>query len=104
MHQYVLPEANDCSGYLHFLPKTYLESPESSCIRVAVKASAYLSLYRYSKTKEHEIQAHTWHHHAIRGLLEQLRSGHEATSEETVVTMILLSIFDVGREYLVYFS
>ncbi|KAK7221621.1 hypothetical protein V2G26_009624 [Clonostachys chloroleuca] len=94
MHQYVLPEANDCSGYLHFLPKTYLESPESSSIRVAVKASAYLSLYRYSKTKEHEIQAHTWHHHAIRGLLEQLRSGHEATSEETVVTMILLSIFD----------
>ncbi|KAL4893058.1 hypothetical protein BDV59DRAFT_178331 [Aspergillus ambiguus] len=94
-----LPE--ECVSHLGFLPSLYAICQEgeqygsaTSCLRLAVDATALITLGNQVKAPSLIIKGRTSYGMALRGLRRALASREQAVRDETFATMVLLSLFE----------
>lgn len=95
--QHVLPssEHSPVLGHLDFIPSLYIGSAADSCIRPAVQAVSYLSLFQFSKSSSLYAKAYVAHLAALRSLNQALRVPESTKQNETLAAVMLLSLFEV---------
>ncbi|KAH8424707.1 putative C6 transcription factor [Aspergillus melleus] len=96
-----LEDQEVCINHLGFLPSLYAtcrdigyDGSVSSCLRLAVDATALITLGNEVKAPPLIIKARDCYGMAIRGLRQALASKTQAVKDETFATMILLCLFE----------
>ncbi|KAF9893746.1 hypothetical protein FE257_009916 [Aspergillus nanangensis] len=94
-------DSDECVSHLSFLPSLYAlcrnsdeESSASSCLRLAVDATAQITLGTQVKSSSLIVQGRNSYGRALRGLRRALASREQAIKDETFATMVLLSLFE----------
>ncbi|KAH8660042.1 hypothetical protein BX600DRAFT_467122 [Xylariales sp. PMI_506] len=94
LRQYVLLETGDCPGHLVFLPELYLSSDDASHTRPALKAVAYLSLFKYARTTQLEIKARDWYRRALASVRCRIEANNCDTSDDLIAAVMLLGLYE----------
>ncbi|KAL4876069.1 Zn(II)2Cys6 transcription factor [Aspergillus karnatakaensis] len=94
-------DADEAISYLASLPSLYSicrdtgsESPTSSCLRLAVDATALMTLSNHVNAPPLVLRARQYYGSALRGLRQALDTQTQAVKDETFATMVLLSLFE----------
>ncbi|KAF3150400.1 hypothetical protein TWF594_009045 [Orbilia oligospora] len=82
------------TGHLEFLPDLYTAAANTSCLKSAVLATAYLSLFNHTGLPCLDIMARTVRSCALRTVHAAIQSYESAATDETLVAIMLLSLFD----------
>ncbi|KAL4801486.1 hypothetical protein BDV18DRAFT_149037 [Aspergillus unguis] len=96
-------DPDEAMSYLSFLPSLYAacrenengaDSPTSSCLRLAVDATAFMTLSNHVNAPPLVLRARQFYGRALRGLQEALTTQTQAVKDETFATMVLLALFE----------
>ncbi|KAL4867689.1 hypothetical protein BDV12DRAFT_170907 [Aspergillus spectabilis] len=94
-------DADEAISYLAFLPSLYavcrengIDSPTSSCLRLAVDATALMTLSNHVNAPPLVLRAREYYGSALRGLRQALATQTQAVKDETFATMVLLTLFE----------
>ncbi|KAK6336852.1 hypothetical protein TWF718_009640 [Orbilia javanica] len=82
------------TGHLEFLPDLYNAVADTSCLKSAVLATAYLSFFNHTGSPCLDIMARSARSCALRTVYTALQSPDSAAKDETLVAIMLLSLFD----------
>ncbi|KAL5363506.1 hypothetical protein BJX96DRAFT_155841 [Aspergillus floccosus] len=92
---------DECVSHLGFLPSLYAicrdgkqDGSAASCLRLAVDATALMTLGNQVKAPSLIIKGRRSYGMALRGLRRALASLEQAVRDETFATMVLLSLFE----------
>ncbi|KAL2832966.1 hypothetical protein BDW59DRAFT_94554 [Aspergillus cavernicola] len=88
-------------SYLSFLPSLYAvcrddgsESLAASCLRLAVDATALMTLSNHVNASSLTLRARRYFGSALRGLRQALATQTQAVKDETFATMVLCALFE----------
>ncbi|KAL4918200.1 hypothetical protein BDW62DRAFT_182036 [Aspergillus aurantiobrunneus] len=95
-------DPDEAMSYLSFLPSLYTtcrengsdESTSSSCLRLAVDATALMTLSNHVNAPPLVFRAREFYGSALRGLQQALATQTQAVKDETFATMVLLALFE----------
>ncbi|KAL5003493.1 hypothetical protein BDV10DRAFT_155157 [Aspergillus recurvatus] len=90
-------------SYLSFLPSLYTAcrenetentTPASTCLRLAVDATALITLSNHVNAPPLILRAREYYGRALRGLQQALTTKTQAVKDETFAAMVLLALFE----------
>ncbi|KAL4943503.1 hypothetical protein BDV06DRAFT_135241 [Aspergillus oleicola] len=96
-------DPDEAMSYLSFLPNLYaacreapngVENPASGCLRLAVDATALMTLSSHVNAPPLVLRAREFYGKALRGLQQALTTRSQAVKDETFATMVLLALFE----------
>ncbi|KAL4933539.1 putative C6 transcription factor [Aspergillus undulatus] len=96
-------DPDEAMSYLSFLPSLYAacrddrsgsEDPASSSMRLAVDATALMTLSSHVNAPPLVLRAREYYGKALRGLQQALATQSQAVKDETFATMVLLALFE----------
>ncbi|KAL4985386.1 hypothetical protein BDW68DRAFT_144811 [Aspergillus falconensis] len=96
-------DPDEAMSYLSFLPSLYAAcresgvenaTPASTCLRLAVDATALMTLSNHVNATPLVLRAREYYGRALRGLQQALNTKTQAVKDETFATMVLLALFE----------
>ncbi|KAL4910133.1 hypothetical protein BDW74DRAFT_144498 [Aspergillus multicolor] len=96
-------DPDEAMSYLSFLPSLYTTcrengvdsaTPASTCLRLAVDATALMTLSNHVNAPPLVLRAREYYGRALRGLQQALTTRTQAVKDETFATMVLLALFE----------
>ncbi|KAL4968559.1 putative C6 transcription factor [Aspergillus stella-maris] len=98
-------DPDEAMSYLSFLPNLYaacrenangpgVENPASGCLRLAVDATALMTLSSHVNAPPLVLRAREFYGKALRGLQQALTTQSQAVRDETFATMVLLALYE----------
>ncbi|RDW90428.1 uncharacterized protein DSM5745_02203 [Aspergillus mulundensis] len=96
-------DPDEAMSYLSFLPSFYTAcrengidnaTPASTCLRLAVDATALMTLSNHVNAPPLVLRAREYYGRALRGLQQALTTKTQAVKDETFATMVLLALFE----------
>ncbi|KAL4785213.1 hypothetical protein BJX76DRAFT_189642 [Aspergillus varians] len=96
-----IDDLDEATSYWPFLPSLYIscrengsDSPTSSCLRLAVDATALMTLGNHVNAPPLVLRAREYYGSALRELQQALETQTQAVKDETFTTLVLLALYE----------
>lgn len=98
---YTISSCGPCPGWLHFLPKMYQMSPESSLLHHAVCTAAYANIAQKTERPDLAIMAMSHYRESLEIVKQTLCLPKPALDDQTMTGVMLLGIYECINSTLV---
>lgn len=96
---FVAPLPGFSSGHLDFLPEMYSSCCQTSSLKPATLAAAYLSLSRHYKSRMLYLEARKYYGQALRSVNTSLSNPKHERQDVTLSAIMLLSLIEVNPDH-----
>ena len=91
----IVPQNEEDSGYLDYLPSMYLEATQGSCLVQTVHAVALIYMYNKGSHIEVKRSARRYYGSALKTINEALQNPIERLSDSTLLSIWLIQNYEV---------